>query len=83
MTTRETINSVIRGLRRDQELLAAYLQASAKIDWRALHKPIAIDETPEPLNAEAEQASTAPLSHDVLPSKSSFVFRRTNLVRGL
>ena len=81
MKTRDNMSAVIKGLQRDHGLLAAYLEATDKIDWRALHKRVVIGETPKPVNAEEHQASTAPELPAVVPSKSSFVFRRTNLVR--
>jgi hypothetical protein len=44
----------IEGLQRDHGLLAAYLEATNKLDWRALHKPMMV-------NVEARQASSSPL----------------------
>jgi hypothetical protein len=70
MTTRDNLGAVIEGLQREHGLLAAYLEATGKIDRRALHKRVAIAETPKPVNVEARQASSLP-----------FVFRRANLVR--
>ncbi len=82
MKTRDSMSAVIEGLQRDHGLLAAYLEATDRIDWRALHKRVVIHETPEPVNVEAHQASTAPqLPEVVAPLKSSFVFRRANLMR--
>jgi hypothetical protein len=72
MKTRHNMCIVIEGLQKDHGLLAAYLEAADKIDWRALQEPVAIAETPKPVNVEA-----AP----ILPRPSPFVFRRTNLVR--
>ena len=82
MKTRDNMNAVIEGLKRDYGLLAAYLEASDKIDWRALRKRVVIGETPNPVNVEAQQVSTTPDLPDVMPSRSAFVFRRANLARG-
>ena len=93
MKTRDNMSAVIEGLQREQGLLAAYLESTDKIDWRALHKRVVLDkrvviaETPKPVNVEARQVSAAPhspqvpQSPEVVPSTSPFVFRRTNLVR--
>ncbi|MBV8699692.1 hypothetical protein [Bradyrhizobium sp.] len=81
MKTRDSMSVVIETLQRDHELLAAYLEATDRIDWRALHKRVAIGEPPKPVNAEADQISAAPQLSDVVPSASTFVFRRTNLMR--
>ena len=79
MKTRDN-SVVIEGLQRDHDLLAAYLEATNRIDWRPLHKRAVIAGTPEPVNVEAHTASTAPQLPKVVPS-TSFVFRRANLVR--
>jgi hypothetical protein len=81
MKSRDSMNAVIEGLQNDHGLLAAYLEATDKIDWRALHKRVAIGEAPKPANVEAHQVSTAPQLPEVVPSTSPFVFRRTNLLR--
>jgi len=84
MKTRDDISAVIEGLHKDQGLLAAFLEATGKIDWRALHRPVPIGETPEPVNLEACEAPTAPVLAEVEPLKSPpspFSFRRANLVR--
>ena len=88
MKTRDnSMSAVIKGLQREHGLLAAYLEASDEIDWRALHKRVVIAETPKPVNVEAHQVSAAPhspqvpQSPEVVPSTSPFVFRRANLVR--
>ena len=70
MRTRDNISAVIKSLKRDHGLLAAYLEATDKIDWPALDKPMVIGETPKSVNVEAGQASSSP-----------FVFGRANLVR--
>jgi hypothetical protein len=54
MRTRDNVSAVIKSLKRDQGLLAAYLEATDKIDWRALR------ETPKSVNVEAGQASSSP-----------------------
>ena len=91
MRTRDNISAVIKSLKRDHGLLAAYLEATDKINWRALHNAVVIAETPEPLNVEAQRTPTAPELPEVVPtapellevvpSRSAFVFRRANLVR--
>jgi hypothetical protein len=74
MRNREDINAVIEGLQRDHALLAAFLEATDKIDWRALHRRVVIGETSNnPINLETLQAS--------IPQASPFVFRRANLVQ--
>jgi hypothetical protein len=83
MKIRDNMSAVIEGLQKDHRLLAAYLEATDKIDWRALHKRVVIGVAPEPANIEAHQASTAPQLPEVVPSRSPFVFRRTNLLRVL
>jgi hypothetical protein len=81
MKIRDNMSAVIEGLQKDHGLLAAYLEATDKIDWRALHKSVLIGEAPKPVNVEAHQASTAPQLPEVVRSTSPFVFRRTNLLR--
>jgi hypothetical protein len=39
MKTRGNMSAVIDGLQGEHGLLAAYLEATDKIGWRALHKP--------------------------------------------
>ena len=81
MKTRDNMRAVIGGLQRKHGLLAAYLEATDKIDWRAFQKRVVIDESPKPLNVEAHPPSMAPQLPDVVRSRSNFVFRRANLVR--
>ena len=81
MKIRDNMSAVIEGLQKDQGLLAAYLEATDKIDWRALHKRIVIGEAPKPADVEAHQASTAPQLSEVVPSTLRFAFRRANLLR--
>jgi hypothetical protein len=59
MKTRDNISAVIEDLQRDHGLLAAYLEATDRIDWRALHKPVVIGETPKSVNIEAGPGSAA------------------------
>jgi hypothetical protein len=47
MKTRDN-RVVIEGLQRDHGLLAAYLEATNRIDWRPLHKRAVIAGAPEP-----------------------------------
>jgi len=72
MKTRHNMSIVIEGLQKDHGLLAAYLEATDKIGWRALQEPVVIAETPKPVNVEATS---------ILPRPSPFVLRRTNLVQ--
>jgi len=81
MKTRGNMSAVIDGLQREHGLLAAYLEATDKIGWRALHKPMAITETPKPFSVEAHQVTAAPQLPEVVPPTSPFVLRRANLVR--
>jgi hypothetical protein len=65
MKTRDNMSAVIEGLQRDHGLLAAYLEATDRIDWRTL-----IGEPPKPSNVEAHQASsTAPQLPEVVPRR--------------
>jgi hypothetical protein len=81
MKTRGNMSAVIDGLQREHGLLAAYLEATDKIGWRALHKPMAVTETPKPFSVEAHQVTAAPQLPEVVPPTSPFVLRRANLVR--
>jgi len=81
MKTRGNMSAVIDGLQREHGLLAAYLEATDKIGWRALHKPVAITEMPKPFSVEAHQVTAAPQLPEVVPPTSPFVLRRANLVR--
>jgi len=81
MKIRDNMSTVIAGLQKDHFLLAAFLEATDKIDWRALHKQVVIREPAEPAIVAAEEAPTAPQLPDVGPSSTSFIFRRANLVR--
>jgi hypothetical protein len=47
MKTRDTMGAVIDGLQRKHGLLAAYLEATDKIDWQAHHQRAVIAETPK------------------------------------
>jgi hypothetical protein len=58
MKIRDNMSAVIEGLQRDHGLLAAYLEATDKIDWRALRKRVAITETPA-LPSSRRQAPVA------------------------
>jgi hypothetical protein len=80
MKNRGNMSAVIDGLQREHGLLAAYLEATDKIGWRAHHKPTAITETPKPVSVEARQVSAAQQLPEVVPPTSPFVLRRANLV---
>jgi len=70
MKTRDNMSAVIEGLQRDHGLLAAYLEATDRIDWRTLHRRVVIGEPPKPSNVEAHQASsTAPQLSGYMPSR--------------
>ena len=83
------MSAVTEGLHKDHGLLAAFLEATDKIDWRPLHRRVVIEETPEPVNLEMCEALTAPVLPQVElpkvePPKSSlspFALRRANLTR--
>ena len=60
MKARDNMSAVIEALQREHGLLAAYLEATEKIDWRALHKRVLVAETPKPVNVEAHRVSAAP-----------------------
>ena len=47
MKTRDNMSAVIKGLQRDHGLLAAYLEATGRIDCQAPHKRVVIGEPPE------------------------------------
>jgi hypothetical protein len=84
MKNRDDMSAVIEALHKDHRLLAAFLEATDKIDWRPLHRQVAICETPKPVNLETFEASTAPVLPEAGPQKSlvsPFAFRRANLVR--
>jgi hypothetical protein len=44
MRTRDDLKALIETLRDRHSLLAAYLEAADKVDWRALNRPVAIGE---------------------------------------
>jgi hypothetical protein len=64
-------------------LLAAFLEATHKIDLRALRKQ-APGEMPQPVNIEvqAEPVTTAMLEAEPPKPADPFAFRRANLVAG-
>jgi hypothetical protein len=80
MKIRDNMSTVIEDLQKDHGLLAAFLEATDKIDWRALNKHVVISRPPEPANVEAQKVSVPPASPDAELS-NSFTFRRANLVR--
>ncbi len=82
MKIRDNMTAVIEGLQKDHALLAAFLEATDKIDWRALHKQVVIEGTPEPAIVKADEVSTAPERPQGVVPLRSFIFRRANLVRG-
>jgi hypothetical protein len=77
MKNRDDMTAVIEGLRSEHVLLAAFLKATEKIDWRALQRRTAIGEMPEPINMEAHEPASITPASDGAP----FAFRRANLVR--
>jgi hypothetical protein len=81
MKSRDNMSAVIEGLQSDHGLLAAYLEATNRIDWQALHKRVMIGEPPKPSDIEAHLASSTALQlPEVAPSTTStFVLGRANL----
>jgi hypothetical protein len=83
METRDDKSAVMVDLHKHHGLLAAFLETTDKIDWRALKKRVPIGEMPNPVNVETQQASATVLPQ-VEPLKSpvsAFAIRRANLVR--
>ena len=90
MKIRSDMSAVGKGPERDLALLAAFLEATDKIDRRALQRRVALSEATEAVNLEArpaplevnptslqvEATSMAPKSH-----MAPFIFRRANLVK--
>ncbi|MBV8925281.1 MAG: hypothetical protein JOZ74_07905 [Bradyrhizobium sp.] len=78
MKNRGNTSAVSKGPDRDHALLTAFLEATDKIDRRAVQKRDAISaaskQAPEPVNLEAQPTSTA-------SRVTSFSFRRANLVK--
>ena len=67
MKSRDNTSTVIKALRKEHGLPAAFLEAADKIDCRAFNRRVAMA---KPINVEAHQASAAP----VAPSRAgSFV----------
>src|SRR5690242_21627703 len=66
MKTRDN-SVVIEGLQREHRLLAAYLEATNRIDWQPRHKHDA--RTPEPVNVETQTASTERQLPKVVPAR--------------
>jgi hypothetical protein len=77
MKNRDDMNAVVESLHSKHGLLAAFLEATGKIDWRALHRRTAIGDMPGPINMEAYQQTSITPKSDGAP----FAFRRANLVR--
>ena len=66
-------------------LLAAFLEATHKMDLRALRKQAAREEMPRPVNVEAQVDTIAAAMLDAVPTESTvppFALRRANLVAG-
>jgi hypothetical protein len=80
MKNRGDMNAVIEGLHKEHRLLAAFLEATDKIDWRSLHKHVAIGETVTPVNLEAS-LEAPPATEAPKTPVTPFAFRRANLVR--
>ena len=81
MKSRDNTSAVIKALRKEHGLLAAFLEAADKIDCRVFNRRTA---TAKPINVEAPQASAAPISSQVAPLNpvvSPLIFRRANLTR--
>jgi len=78
------MSAVFKGLYKEHSLLAAFLEATDKIDRR----PLNMRAMANPINVEANQASAAPISPQVAPLNRTpaaplFIFRRANLARVL
>ena len=58
-------SSAVKGPTRDHALLAAFLDATSRIDRRALQKTIVLSEAPEAVNLEA--ANPEPVSLEAQP----------------
>jgi len=56
MKSRDNTSAVIKALRKEHGLLAAFLEAADKIDCRAFNRRVAMA---KPINVEAHQASAA------------------------
>jgi hypothetical protein len=56
MKIRDNMNAVIEGLQKDHGLLAAYLEATDKIDWRALHKRVVIGDVRSRRSEHSDEA---------------------------
>jgi hypothetical protein len=94
MANRDETSAVMAGLEKHDVLLTAFLEATGKIDLRALRKRAATGEMPEPVNVEAQPvevhsveahlASAIADTPQVDPPKPpalAFALRRANLVR--
>ena len=57
MKIRSDMSAVGKGPERDLALLAAFLEATDKIDRRALQRRVALSEAPEAVNLEAYATS--------------------------
>src|SRR5262249_49711130 len=78
------MSAVMAGLYEHDALLAAFLEATGKIDLRALRKRAATCEMPTPVNVEAHVASAmaaVPHVDPPPPPVPPFALRRPNLVR--
>ena len=78
MKSRDNTSAVIKALRKEHGLLAAFLEAADKLDCRAFNRRAAMA---KPINVEAHQPSAAPVSPQVAPAPSSLILRRANLTR--
>jgi hypothetical protein len=73
------------GLHEHDALLAAFLEATHKLDLRALRKHAAIVEISQPVNVDAQLETVATVMLDLDPPQSAvstFALRRANLVAG-
>lgn len=57
MKNRGEMSAMIESLQKDQILLAAYLEAADRIDWRALNKPVMVGNNCKATNLEAARRS--------------------------
>jgi hypothetical protein len=85
MTNRGGESAVMPGQHEQDALLAAFLEATHRIDLRALRKHAASEEMPRPVNVESQVEIVTVALLDGDPPKAAvmpFALRRANLVRG-
>ena len=84
-TNRDDESAVMAGQHDHDALLAAFLEATHKLDLRALRKQATRCEIPQPLDVEAQVDIVATAMLDAETPKSAgpaFALRRANLTAG-